>query len=174
MISYHPKCITEGTYRLALEECGDNVLIIVGLNPSTADEHIPDPTIKCALRIAETNGYDGFVMLNLSSERCTNPKKLSIQLNEVMHRKNLSIISYYNMKYPNADILLAFGNGIHTRNYLSNCLKDIYNVFTTNRRWFRIGGPKGITASGNPRHPLYSKADAGLERFDIERYIELL
>lgn len=59
----------EGNHRLAIEQEGEIMLIVIGLNPSTADER---PTMKSVLRFVEHEGYDGYVMVNLYSERCTN------------------------------------------------------------------------------------------------------
>ena len=38
MIEYKPICKAEKNHRFTLEQEGKNVLIVIGLNPSTADE----------------------------------------------------------------------------------------------------------------------------------------
>jgi hypothetical protein len=43
----------------------ENVAVFVGLNPSTANEHVDDPTIRRCIRFARDWGYGGLVMLNL-------------------------------------------------------------------------------------------------------------
>lgn len=69
-------------YRYCLEGCASgkekalNPLIIIALNPSTADEKLPDDTMKRVVPYMEINGFDGFVMLNLYPLRSTNPKVL--------------------------------------------------------------------------------------------------
>lgn len=174
MIQYHPDCKAEGNHRFALEQEGENVLIVIGLNPSTADEKVADPTMRRVLSIADANGYDGFVMLNLSSERATEPKAMSPVLDDKMHGRNLMAVMDCEMKYPDADVLLAFGNNITCREYLPICFNDIWETLEGNHRWLRIGGPDGITKDGHPRHPLYAKADSKLEPFDADAYAEKL
>lgn len=170
MIEYHPICIAEGNHRFALEQPGDNVLIVIGVNPSTADETKPDPTMQSVLRFVNTGGYDGFVMLNLSSERCTEPRKLSTAVDEPMHKKNLRIVTQMGKKYPEADILLAFGNNIERRMYLRLCFFEIYRRLSSHQRWLCIGGNEFVTKYGHPRHPLYASPKLGLHDFDIAKY----
>lgn len=175
MIQYHPICKSESNHRFALEQEGEKMLMVIGLNPSTADEKEIDPTMGRILGIVNTCGYDGYVMLNLSSERSTKPENMAKELDEEGHRKNLKVIKYYDAKYPNADILLAFGNKVTSRRYLSISYNDIWDILSQSpHRWLRIGGPDGITGPGHPRHPLYSRSDAGLDVFDASAYRDKL
>ena len=169
MIEYHPLCLSEGNHRFALVQAGQRVLFVLGVNPSTADEDKPDPTMQSVLRFVNAFGYDGFVMLNLSSERATDPKKLSWTLDKGMHQKNLSIISTAGHLYPDADVLLAFGNFIERREYLVKCFSDIFKTLTGKRKWLCIGGMDGLTKYGNPRHPLYASVELGLGEFDLTK-----
>lgn len=171
MIEYHPICISKGNHRFALEQEGENVLIVLGVNPSTADENKPDPTMQSVLRFVNAFDYDGYVMLNLSSERSTNPNNLSLNPDKEMHMKNLSVIASMDGKYPNADILLAFGNNIDKREYLEQVyFRDIYKLLSAHERWLSIGGNEGNTKHGHPRHPLYASTRLGLGEFDIKSY----
>ena len=61
----------QGGHRFVLEQPGEKMLLVVGLNPSNADETHPDLTMHKVMGFAEGGGYDGFAMLNLSSERAT-------------------------------------------------------------------------------------------------------
>ena len=174
-MEYHPHCEAEGNHRFALEQEGNHVLFVIGLNPSTADGEKPDQTMRRVISIAEANGYDGYVMLNLSSERATRPKDMAPNLDGEMHRKNMSAISRYAEKYPGADVLLAFGNNIERRNYLSVCFNDILETLSHEKRhWLRVGGPKGITAHYHPMHPLFAKIANGLEPFDAVGYCRMI
>lgn len=170
MIEYHPRCIAEGNHRFALEQPGERVLIVIGVNPSTADENKPDPTMQSVLRFVNDGGYDGFVMLNLSSERCVDPRNLSSVLDEKMHKENLRVVSQIGEKYPDADILLAFGNNIDRRMYLRYCFFEIYRKLSSHQRWLSIGGDEYVTKYGHPRHPLYASLKLGLHKFDIANY----
>ena len=170
MIEYHPLCLSEANHRFALEQPGKNVLIVIGVNPSTADENRPDPTMQSVLRFVNAFGYDGFVMLNLSSERCTLPNEMATDIDMIMHNKNMSVVSEMGQKYPNADILLAFGNNIERWKYLKNCFYEIYHRLASHKRWLCIGGADCITKLGHPRHPLYASPKMGLFDFDIVSY----
>ena len=48
-------------------------VMFVGLNPSTADESIDDPTIRRCICFAKDWGYDGLFMANLFAYRATYP-----------------------------------------------------------------------------------------------------
>ena len=171
MIEYKPICKAEKNHRYVLEQEGKNVLIVIGLNPSTADEKNPDPTMMSVLRFVNRWGYDGFVMINLSSERCTEPRNMAKLLDHKKHKKNMEAISEVAEKYPEADVLVAFGNSIGIREYLPLGFFDIHKILSVDeRRWLHIGGPKGITAKGHPRHPLYAKMEDGLVEFDAKGY----
>jgi hypothetical protein len=49
-------------------------LCVIGLNPSTADENVPDPTLKKCCKYAEKFGYGSLCMVNLFAYRTKNPK----------------------------------------------------------------------------------------------------
>ncbi len=52
-------------------------LMFIGLNPSTADERLNDPTIRRCIGFAERWGYGGMFMCNVFSLVSTDPKKLN-------------------------------------------------------------------------------------------------
>ena len=60
---YVPDFYTE--YRYILGTRGNNPLICIGINPSTAAPDALDNTLKSVSRIAEANGYDSFLMFNV-------------------------------------------------------------------------------------------------------------
>ncbi|MBD9118332.1 MAG: DUF1643 domain-containing protein, partial [Clostridiales bacterium] len=57
-----PNTYTE--YRYILGTRGENPLICIGINPSTARPGALDPTLKSVERIALGNGFDSFIMFN--------------------------------------------------------------------------------------------------------------
>lgn len=172
-MEYKPYCEktgdAQGEYRFTLELPGEKVLLVIGLNPSTANESTPDRTVSKVLHCAPTSGYDGFVMLNLSAERATKPGMMRKEIDPVMRERNLEEIRNVAEKYPDADILVAFGNGIGCRDYLKDAFRDIHNILGDARSWLKIGA---LTAWGNPRHPLYCKWE--LTSFDARGYAERL
>ncbi len=47
--------------------------MFIGLNPSTADETLDDPTIRRCINFAKSWGYGGLCMTNLFAFRATDP-----------------------------------------------------------------------------------------------------
>ena len=162
----------QGDYRFTLEQAGEKMLFVIGLNPSTANEENPDKTVKRIMGFVEGGGYDGFVVCNLSAERATDKWSLAPQLDANKHRTNLDAVRAVAEQYPSADILAAWGDDIHIRPYLRQCAQDIVDILQSHKReWLQIGK---LTLKGNPRHPLYAKYDWGLQPFDIAAYLERL
>ena len=63
-------------YRYALWRTWDETkphVMIIGLNPSTADETKDDPTITRCINFAKSWGYGGVCMANLFAYRATEP-----------------------------------------------------------------------------------------------------
>lgn len=52
------------------------LVMFIGLNPSTANEHKPDATIRRVMRFAYDWGYGGFYMMNLFSFITAYPSQL--------------------------------------------------------------------------------------------------
>lgn len=63
------------TWRYALTRTWDTAppLVVVGLNPSTADERADDPTIRRCIGFARRERAGGLLMLNLYGWRATDP-----------------------------------------------------------------------------------------------------
>ena len=53
------------THRYVLASRCVKTLVVIGVNPSTANEKYPDPTVRKVIEFAKLNNYDGFVVLNL-------------------------------------------------------------------------------------------------------------
>jgi len=81
-------------YRYILGTAGDNPLICIGINPSTAAPDDLDNTLKSVSRIAEGNGYDSWIMFNVYAQRATRPDDMDGELNAPMHRENMKAFEY--------------------------------------------------------------------------------
>lgn len=163
------KTSSENKYRYALGTLSDKILFVIGLNPSTADDKVADPTIKKVMGFAEQNGYNSFVMLNLYPERTPYPDDLPLEADNVQLEKNVQIISELIKSQNEADVLLAWGNNIYRRNYLLQSINLIYKSLSSHEiNWLRIGD---LTKCGQPRHPLYISYQKTFCRMDMETFL---
>ena len=89
---YVPDFYTE--YRYILGTRGNNPLICIGVNPSTAEPGNLDNTLKSVQRIATGNGYDSFIMFNVYAQRATRPDDMDRVRNERLHRENMRAFAY--------------------------------------------------------------------------------
>ncbi|MDR2027681.1 MAG: DUF1643 domain-containing protein [Prevotellaceae bacterium] len=161
----------DNSLRYVLGKKGSNPLVVLGLNPSTADDKTPDQTITRVMGFAEGTKHDGFVMINLYPLRATNPDNLPKEFNIEHHRANLEAIDAALNGYQEIDVLVAFGSGGITRSYLKDCLKDIVALIGKRKvNWYKIGE---LTKYGHPRHPSRAAYEA-LTSFDIEEYMKKL
>ena len=144
-------------------------LVCFGINPSTAEPGNLDPTLKSVERISDRHNYDSWVMLNVYSQRATNPNDLDSFLVEEKHEANLKHIQEV-FESGHTDILAVWGTLVEKRPYLKKCLSDIYELsLRFNARWYCIGN---ISKAGHPHHPLYLKNSEKMKVLDIESYIE--
>lgn len=75
-----------GRYRYALGRIWDSHsqhVAFVGLNPSTADERVDDPTIRRCIAFARAWGFGGIQVLNLFAYRATRPADMLCQQDPV-------------------------------------------------------------------------------------------
>lgn len=160
---------TNNKERFILGEYGDNPLVCIGVNPSTAEPDKLDYTLRQVKERALSLGYDSWIMINLYPQRATDPDDMHKKLNHKLHRQNLKEIKKY--LSGSYDIWAAWGTLLEKRSYLIRCLKDIYEVLGPDCRWFIIGKR---SMQGHPHHPLYLKKMMKLEGFDILAYIKKL
>lgn len=120
---------------------GDSYAMFVGLNPSTADEDLDDPTIRRCVAFAKAWGYEGLCMTNLFAYRATAPADMMRALDpvgplndEVLHDR-------------------AAGAGVIVAAW------GVHGKFDERERVVRTALPKlhylRLTKNGYPGHPLY-------------------
>lgn len=85
----------ENTYRFVLASKCTKPIVVMGGNPSTANEHKPDPTVRKVMGFAGPGNYDGFVMLNLYAQRATKFNEVHCKRDEKLHQGNLDAIREY-------------------------------------------------------------------------------
>lgn len=170
---YVPDFYTE--YRYILGTRGENPLICIGINPSTAEPDNLDNTLKSVSRIAGGNGFDSWIMFNVYAQRATNPDDMDIVLNEKLHRENMRAFEYILSNVGEGispAIWAAWGTIIEKRPYLRDCVLDMVRIGQSyGANWFSAGKR---SKKGHPHHPLYLRKDAVTEPFDIEEYLEVI
>ena len=160
-------------YRYILGTVGNNPLITIGINPSTAEPDHLDNTLKSVERIATGNGFDSFVMFNVYAQRATNPDHMDRELNEALHVENMRAFRYILSRCQKSPaIWAAWGAIVEKRGYLKRCLSDMVEIGNEYAAsWYKAGQ---VSVKGHPHHPLYLKKDSPLEDFDMESYLSIL
>lgn len=162
-------------YRYILGTKGENPLICIGINPSTAAPDDLDNTLKSVARIAEHNGYDSWIMFNVYAQRATNPDDMDSELNEKLHRENMRAFEYILSNVGEGvspAIWAAWGTIIEKRDYLRGCVLDMVSLGQQYGAHWVSAGKK--SKKGHPHHPLYLRKDAETEAFDIEDYLNII
>ena len=141
-------------YRYALSRTWNGkkkTILFIGLNPSTANEKIDDPTIRRCINYAQNWGYGSLLMVNLFAYRATMPSELKNVKNPIGNDNDLHIIELS----KKADIAVAaWGNEGFLLNRDKEVKKLIPNLMCLK-----------INKSGQPAHPLYQKKDLKLIKY---------
>ena len=141
-------------YRYALSRTWNGkkkTILFIGLNPSTANEKIDDPTIRRCINYAQNWGYGSLLMVNLFSYRSTLPSELKNVKNPIGNDNDLQIIELS----KKADIAVAaWGNEGTLLNRDKEVKKILPNLMCLK-----------INKSGQPSHPLYQKKDLKLIKY---------
>lgn len=151
----------DGLFRYTLWRVWDSTrppFVVIGLNPSTADASLDDPTIRRCIGFAKRESCGRMVMLNLFAFRSPSPKALKQAQQPV---GPLNDVALYEVilglrTIPGNRLVAAWGaHGTHEA-------RDRAVV-----RMVRLLGPTllclGKTKDGHPGHPLYLSKDTPLE-----------
>jgi len=130
-------------------------ILFIMLNPSTADEHVLDPTVRRCLGYAMKWGYGRMDICNVFALRSTDPKQLYASEDPVGSENDFHI----RIAARESDkIIAAWGNHAGYKNR-STEVQDLlkkpveYPVYALK-----------ITKTNQPSHPLYLKGDLVPER----------
>ena len=170
---YVPDFYTE--YRYILGTRGENPLICIGVNPSTAEPGNLDNTLKSVSRIARGNGYDSWIMFNVYAQRATRPEDMDRVCNDRLHEANMEAFRYilsHVGEGVSPAVWAAWGAVIEKRPYLPGCVRDMVAIGEEyGARWLSAGK---ISVKGHPHHPLYLRKDEKTVPFDVAHYLEAL
>lgn len=125
---------------------GDTKLVFIGLNPSTADAHHDDPTIRRCIGYARAWGMSSMWMLNLFAFRATDPADMRAAPDPIGPENDATI----DCICQDATMIVAAW-GVHGT-YLGrdNVVRD--------RLKGRLHALR-LTRGGHPAHPLYLPAE---------------
>jgi hypothetical protein len=145
----------DGVYRYSLVRAwpgdGWTSVLFVLLNPSTADAHQDDPTIRRLLGFARTWGMNAIEVVNLFALRATDPAALARHPDPVGPLDDEYILAALERAAA-----VVCGWGAHPD--LRGRDRHVHDLL-----WARAKVPitcLGTTKDGHPRHPLYLRNDA--------------
>lgn len=136
-----------GTYRYTLTRTWDSSrrsALWVMLNPSTADAHVDDPTIRKCIGFARLWGYGAIEVVNLFAMRATDPKELDGPT-DPLGPSNDGAIAVATARA--GMIVAAWGANAYARCRAKAVLKQLH----------RAGDVYALRVNkdGSPQHPLY-------------------
>ena len=118
--------------------------VFIGLNPSTADATLDDPTIRRCVGFAKSWGFGGLMMLNLFAYRATDPAGMKAALDPIG---------------PENDEALHFA---HSNTTTVIAAWGAHGTFKGRAQQVRAMLPRlhylRLTKDGYPGHPLYLPA----------------
>lgn len=149
----------DGMYRYKLTRSWDKErpeLLVVMLNPSTADAAVDDPTIRRVMRFADDAGYGELLVMNLYALRSADPAALHQR--DAVGAANDGMLedALVRQRAAGERVLAAWGASEHVRRRASDVLALVSGV-----EWVCLG----TTKDGHPRHPLYVPATQRMTRF---------
>lgn len=132
---------------------GKPFALFIGLNPSTADHTVDDPTVRRCKQFAFDWGYGGFHIVNLFGMRATKPTDMKKHPNPMGYDND----AYLRGTAEKAGIIVAAwganGGFLDGDKRVLSLLSDYHLVCL------------GKTKTGHPRHPLYIKSNKIPEPF---------
>ena len=153
----------DGRYRQLMRrwlgpEFPERYVLFIGMNPSTADASVNDPTCAREWTFSQREGFDAMVKANVGDYRATDPKMLLAPGVEASSPDNLPAIR----KAAAGAGLVVLCHG-----KLNKALAPAGKALIEALR--RDGVPLwcfGTNADGSPKHPLYLRGDTPLRPFD--------
>ena len=143
------------TFRYSLSRVWDNSLpqvLFVGLNPSTADDQVDDPTVRRCVGFARDWGYGGVVLVNLFAFRTTQPANLLKADDPIGPENDHWISAELNLAER---VVAAWGNHGHLLDRDKQVLDLLEQPYCL-----------GTTKTGCPRHPLYLASSTRLRKLN--------
>jgi len=135
-----------GRYRYELRRTWNAalpVLVAIGLNPSRADAHVDDPTIRKEIGFATRWGFGGVIKVNMFGLISTDPKGIAPAVDPIGPENDATI-----------DRVIAESNGWPLVAWGSHAAVRCARGEAMRRRFSGVAWCIGTTKDGNPRHTL--------------------
>lgn len=152
----------DGRYRQRMrrwlgETFPDQYIVFIGMNPSTADATVDDPTCAREWNFARREGFTGMVKCNVGDYRATHPKMLVQPGVEAVSPANLPTIR---------EAARGAGRVVLCHGKLNKALAPAGREIVAALHAEGIDlWCFGTNADGSPKHPLYLRADTPLVPF---------
>lgn len=152
----------DGRYRQVMrrwigERFPDEFILFVGMNPSTADALVDDPTCAREWTFARREGYFGMVKCNVGDYRATDPKMLLQDGVEAVSAANLPAIR--GLANQAGRIVLCHGK---LNKALAPAGQQLVEILRNDGLTLWCFGKN---ADGSPKHPLYLRGDTPMVLF---------
>lgn len=147
-----------GAYRYCLSRLWEATapeLTVIMLNPSQADQHRDDPTIRRCLSLAQGWGYGRLEVVNLFAYRTPFPQQLKQVADPVGARNDEFLLAASETAHQ---IWLAWGNW----GSLEDRDRAVLTLLQAYQHKFCC---LGLNRTHQPRHPLYVRRDSQLLPF---------
>lgn len=122
----------------------------IGMNPSTAEAGVDDPTIRKEMHFTRVMGLSGYIKTNIMDYRATYPFELTTKTDEPSSPNNLPTIA---RMAKQAQVIIAAWGALPKplKLYADDVVASIgmHSLMCM-----------GTTKDGSPRHPLYLRNDA--------------
>lgn len=146
---------TDRSYRYALARAWDEALprlTWILLNPSRADEHADDPTIRRVIGLSRGWGYGSACVMNLYARVCTCPTELQHNFSE---RERIGPRTDHYLAQINGPVVVAWGAQTYAQTRAQAVLAKLPRLLLCIAQ----------NRDGSPKHPLYARKDSQLTPF---------
>lgn len=128
---------------------GDKTIAYFGVNPSTADAHSDDPTVRKWIGFSQLNNGRNFIVGNLFAYRAVDVQDLNVVSDPVGSENDSHLLQIC----ENADILVpCWGSRRKVPREFHYRLEEVFALLvSSNKPIFTFG----FTATGDPLHPLF-------------------
>lgn len=144
-------------HRMLLQRGTGNLLMFIGLNPSSAGADEEDATSRRFMAFSDSLGFDGYIAVNLASIIETDSLKL--RHIAVVDRNDPTAPSWVDFAITKTSATCACWGA--SQHLLPGAARRMCNRIARHRDILCLG----TTKMGHPKHPLYLKGDTRLRNY---------